>query len=139
MKIIYESKVDQKQYINILHCSPCFRGSERQDCIIVQTTNGILFSRLLLMFTISLTNHSYPVCLVQPFDAPLGPRRAKDRELGLNRVRARRNVTEFIFARTIIRGAPLVQDFERAGDFFVMDVADHTGDLFLRCLESFTV
>ena len=91
------------------------------------------------MFTVCLANSSYPVCLVQPFDVPIGPRRAKDRELGLYRVRAHRNVTELLFARTIIRGAPLVQDFEKEGDFFIMDVIDHTGDLFLRCLESFTV
>ena len=91
------------------------------------------------MFTVCLANGSYPVCLVQPFDAPIGPQRAKDRDLGLYRVCARRNVTELLFAQTIIHGTPLVQDFEKEGDFFIMDVIDHTGDLFLRCLESFTV
>jgi hypothetical protein len=138
MKIIYESKVDQKQYINILHCSPSFHGEERRDCVIVQVTPGAIFAQLLLIFTVSIANKTYPVCLVRPLDAPIGPPNAKDQELGLRRVRARRNV-EFIFARTLIRGAPLVQDFEKEGDFFVMDVVDHTGDLFLRCQEIFTL
>ncbi|KAF8266328.1 hypothetical protein EI94DRAFT_1585859, partial [Lactarius quietus] len=92
-----------------------------------------------LMFTVSIANTSYPICLVQPFDAPTGPQRAKDRDLGLRRVHARQNIMEFIFAQTIIRGAPLVPDFDKSGDYLVMDVIDHTGDLFLRCLETFTV
>ncbi|KAH9066101.1 hypothetical protein EDB83DRAFT_2506347 [Lactarius deliciosus] len=92
IKVVYESKVDQKQYIDLLYCSPMFHGV---------------------------------------------PRRIKDCELGLHRVRARLNKTEFIFARTIIRGAPLIGDFDKAGDFYVMDVVDHTGDLFLRCNEIF--
>ena len=41
----------------------------------------------------------------------------------------------FFFIRSIICGAPLIQDFDRVGDYFVMDVADHSGDLFLRCKE----
>ena len=105
----------------------------------MQTTNGLLFAQLLLMFTISLTNNSYPVCLVQPFDAPLGPEHVKDCELGLHHVCACQNVMEFVFAQTIIHGAPLVQDFEKAGDYFVMNVVDHTRYLFLCCLKSFTV
>jgi hypothetical protein len=32
-----------------------------------------------------------------------------------------------------------MKDFEREGDFYIMDVADHTGDLFLRCGEIFSV
>ena len=91
------------------------------------------------MFTVCLANGSYPVCLVQPFDVPIGPQRMKDRELGLYRVHAHRNVTELLFARTIIHGTPLVQDFEKEGDFFIMDIVDHTGDLFLHCLKLFTV
>lgn len=136
MKVVYESKVDQKQYINILHCSPLFFGEVRRDYIMVHATASF-FAQLLLVFTVSAVDVLYPVCLVQPLDAPLGPPNAKDRELGTHRVRTRQNVTEFIFARTLIRGAPLIQDFEKPGDFFVMDVADHTGDLFLRCQEKF--
>jgi hypothetical protein len=105
----------------------------------VRTALGHFFARLLLIFAISVANKSYSICLVQPLDAPIGSRRVKERELGLHHVRARPNITEFIFARTIIRGAPMIQDFNKLGDFYVMDVADHTGDLFLRCNEIFTV
>ncbi|KAH9061804.1 hypothetical protein EDB83DRAFT_2506592 [Lactarius deliciosus] len=137
IKVVYESKVDQKQYIDLLYCSPMFHGGERRDCVIVHAVAGPFFARLLLIFTVSIADDSYSVCLVQPLDAPVVPRRIKDRELGLHRVRARLNKTEFIFARTIIRGAPLIGDFDKAGDFYVMDVVDHTGDLFLRCNEIF--
>lgn len=44
---------------------------------------------------------------------------------------------EFFFVSSIVRGAPLVQDFTKPGDYFVMDVVDHSGDMFLRCNENF--
>ncbi|KAH9038489.1 hypothetical protein EDB85DRAFT_2287447 [Lactarius pseudohatsudake] len=135
IKVVYESRVDQKQYIDRLHCSPRFHGNERRDFIMVLTTHGHFFAQLLLVFTVSVTNDVYSVCLVRPLDAPISTQRIKDRELGLRRVRARRDVTEFIFARTIIRGAPLIRDFDKEGYYYVMDVVDHTGDLFLRCNE----
>ncbi|KAH9168214.1 hypothetical protein EDB89DRAFT_2115405 [Lactarius sanguifluus] len=137
IKVVYESKVDQKQYIDLLYCNPSFHGSERRNCVIVHAVPGPFFARLLLIFTVSIADDSYSVCLVQPLDAPVVPQRIKDHELGLHRVRARPNKTEFIFARTIIRGAPLIGDFDKAGDFYVMDVVDHTGDLFLWCDEIF--
>ncbi|KAH9032560.1 hypothetical protein EDB85DRAFT_2233424 [Lactarius pseudohatsudake] len=135
IKVVYESRVDQKQYIDRLHCSPRFHGNERRDFIMVLTTHGHFFAQLLLVFTVSVTNDIYSVCLVRPLDAPISTQRVKDRELGLRRVHARRDVTEFIFARTIIRGAPLIRDFDKEGYYYVMDVVDHTGDLFLRCNE----
>ena len=44
---------------------------------------------------------------------------------------------EFFFVSSIVRGAPLIQDFATTGDYFVMDVADHSGDMFIRCNEIF--
>ncbi|KAH8991412.1 hypothetical protein EDB86DRAFT_3183167 [Lactarius hatsudake] len=137
IKVVYESKVDQKQYIDLLYCSPGFHGDEQRDCVIVHAVPGPFFARLLLIFSVSVADKAYSICLVQPLDAPIRPQWIKDRELGLHRVRTRLNKTEFIFARTIIRGAPLIEDFDKAGDFYVMDVVDHTGDLFLRCNEIF--
>ncbi|KAI9445742.1 hypothetical protein BJY52DRAFT_1194069 [Lactarius psammicola] len=67
---------------------------------------------------------------------PTGQSRVSDRDLRLRRLRARQS-TEFFFAQSIVRGAPLIQDFAKLGDYFVMDVVDHTGDLFLRCDEIF--
>ncbi|KAH9017269.1 hypothetical protein EDB85DRAFT_2203032 [Lactarius pseudohatsudake] len=135
IKVVYESRVDQKQYIDRLHCNPRFHGNEWRDFIMVLTTHGHFFAQLLLVFTVSVTNVVYSVCLVRPLNAPISTQRIKDRELGLRCVRARRDVTEFIFARTIIRGAPLIRDFDKEGYYYVMDVVDHTGDLFLRCNE----
>ncbi|KAH9961701.1 hypothetical protein BGW80DRAFT_1181151, partial [Lactifluus volemus] len=137
IRVVYESKVDWKQYVDLLYCSPSFHNRERRDCVIVRTTNGYFFAQLLLIFTCSVANTTYPICLVQPLDAHIGTHTAKDRDLRLHRIRARPNITEFIFAQTIVRGAPIIQDFRRAGDYYVMDVADHTGDLFLRCKEIF--
>ncbi|KAH8984062.1 hypothetical protein EDB86DRAFT_3066194 [Lactarius hatsudake] len=137
IKVVYESKVNQKQYIDLLYCSPGFHGDERRDCVIVHAVPRPFFARLLLIFSVSVADKAYSICLVQPLDAPIRPQWIKDRELGLHRVRTRLNKTEFIFVQTIIRGAPLIEDFDKAGDFYVMDVVDHTGDLFLRCNEIF--
>jgi len=128
--------VDLHQYIDIIYSSPRFHDRERHDFAIVQTTNGCIFAQLLFLFSCSVADRIFTICLVRPLDAPIRTPPIKDRDLGLCRVRARAN-TEFIFARSILRGAPLVQDFNKAGDYLVMDVVDHTGDLFLRCHEIF--
>ncbi|KAH8991781.1 hypothetical protein EDB86DRAFT_3065116 [Lactarius hatsudake] len=91
IKVVYESRVDQKQYIDRLHCSPRFHGNERHDFIMVLTTHGHFFAQLRLVFTVSVTNNVYSVCLIQPLNAPISTQRVKDRELGLHRVRARKD------------------------------------------------
>ncbi|KAI0290730.1 hypothetical protein BC826DRAFT_1147261, partial [Russula brevipes] len=136
LRVIYESKVDLKQYIDLIYCSPSFHGQERHDVVIVQTTNGFIFARLLFIFTCSLADECFAICSVQPLDSPIHTPPVKDHDLRLRRVRAR-SKSEFIFARSIIRGAPLIQDFAKEGDYLVMDVVDHSGDLFLRCSEIF--
>jgi len=128
--------VDSNQYIDIIYCSPRFHDRERRDFVIVQTTSGCIFAQVLLIFSCSVADRIFTISLVQPLDAPIRTPPIKDRDLGLRRVRARPK-TKFIFARSILRGAPLIQDFDKAGDYFVMDVVDHTGDLFLRCNEIF--
>jgi hypothetical protein len=75
---------------------------------------------------------------VRPLDAPIRTLPSKDHDLGLRCIRTRL-ITEFIFAQSILRGAPLIQNFDKAGDYFVMDVVDHTGDLFLHCNEIFSL
>jgi hypothetical protein len=100
----------------------------------VQTTTGCIFAQLLLIFFCSISGTTFAICSIQPLDALIRAPPTKDRELGLCCVRAQ-NEPEFIFARSIVRGAPLIQDFDKQGDYFVMDVVDHTGDMFLRCEE----
>ncbi|KAF8268008.1 hypothetical protein EI94DRAFT_1579272, partial [Lactarius quietus] len=138
VKVVYKSKVDQKQYIDILYCSPCFHGAEQHDGIIIRTMHGHFFAQLLLILSVSVAHSTYTVCLIQPLDAPIGSQRPKDLELGLHCVRTHR-ATEFIFSRSIICGVPLIKDFDKEGDFYIMDVADHTGDLFLCCNDIFSV
>ena len=88
---------------------------------------------------------THSVCLVELLDAPLGPLPQciidNNCELGLSHVCAHQNLRlkEFIFAWSIIHGTPLIRDFDRVGYFYVMDVVDHTGDLFLHCNKTFRV
>jgi hypothetical protein len=87
-------------------------------------------------FSCSIADRIFAICYVQLLNARVPSLPAKDHDLGLRRVRAQAK-SDFIFAQSIIRGAPLIQDFEKNGDFFIMDVVDHTGDIFLRCKEIF--
>ncbi|KAI9433794.1 hypothetical protein BJY52DRAFT_1131964, partial [Lactarius psammicola] len=133
MKVCYESKVDWQQYLDYLYCSPGFHGRERHNFVILKTTTGFIFAQLVFIFTISVAECKYPLCMVCPLDIiPTGQSRVSDRDLRLHRLHARQS-TEFFFAQSIVHGAPLIQDFAKLGDYFVMDVVDHTGDLFLRC------
>ncbi|KAF8268768.1 hypothetical protein EI94DRAFT_1576741, partial [Lactarius quietus] len=118
--------------------SPEDNITEYRSVKVVYKSKGHFFARLLLIFSVSVAHSTYTVCLIQPLDTPIGSQRPKDLELGLHRVRTRR-ATEFIFSRSIIRGVPLIKDFDKEGDFYIMDVADHTGDLFLRCKDTFSV
>ncbi|KAI9455219.1 hypothetical protein BJY52DRAFT_1122078, partial [Lactarius psammicola] len=137
MKVCYESKVDWQQYLDYLYCSPGFHGRERHDFVILKTTTGFIFAQLVFIFTISVAECKYPLCMVRPLDIiPTGQSQVSDRNLRLRRLRARQS-TEFFFAQSIVHGAPLIQDFAKLGDYFVMDIVDHTGDLFLRCDEIF--
>jgi len=90
-----------------------------------------IFGRLIYVFTFVVDGETYPLVLIHPYDAPAGPRRRKDQELGLIRVRARpRASAEFISVHSIIRGAYLVQDSADKTNFFIVDSVDT--DMFLR-------
>ncbi|KAI9445866.1 hypothetical protein H4582DRAFT_2069128 [Lactarius indigo] len=134
MKVCYESKVNWEQYLDYLYCSPNFHGRKRYDFVILMTTEGFIFAELKFIFTVSVAEDKYPICLVCPLDASTGPLQAKEKDLRLRCLHARRS-TEFFFAQSIVRGAPLIQDFNKHGDYLVMDVVDHTGDLFICCNE----
>ncbi|KAH9175743.1 hypothetical protein EDB89DRAFT_1833379, partial [Lactarius sanguifluus] len=115
MKVWYESMVDWRQYLDYLYCSPNFHGQERHDFVILKTTDGFIFAELLFIFTTS----------------------SKDINLRLRRL-CPKSSTEFFFVQSIVRGAPLIPTFDNmSGDYLVMDVVDHNGDLFVRCNEIF--
>lgn len=136
MKVCYESQVDWHQYLDFLYCSPDFFKQERRDFVILRTADGFIFAKLAFVFTASVGDRQFPICLAQPLDASLGEPRAKDRKLGLHRLRAKPSM-EFFFAQSIVRGAPLIPAPDKHGDYILMDVVDHTGDLYIRCNEIF--
>jgi hypothetical protein len=93
--------------------------------------DGNVFAQLVFLFECVVGDTTYPLVLIQPFDAHIGPRQKKDGDLCLYRVRAKPRIAcEFISAYSIIRGALLVQDYDRSSDFFIIDVIDT--DMFLR-------
>ncbi|KAJ6475715.1 hypothetical protein C8R47DRAFT_1178958 [Mycena vitilis] len=131
LKVFYQSLDDWADEADFLRCNPNFHGRPRFDGALVLTPKGEIFVRLIYMFEVSLDGKTYPFALVQPFDAPVGRISAKDKALKLFRVRAkRRQESEFIPVRSIIRGAVLVPDPQHAGDCLVMDNVG--GDMFLR-------
>jgi hypothetical protein len=83
------------------------------------------------MFKYMAGGKSLDLALVLPMDAPIGMHRTVDRDLRFTRLRARPSASsEFITLHAVIRGALLVPDFERDGDFFLVDLVDP--DMFLR-------
>ncbi|KAJ7145390.1 hypothetical protein C8R43DRAFT_890476 [Mycena crocata] len=129
-KVFYRSMDNWVDEADFLRCNPSFHGSPRFDGALVKTEAGHIFVKLLYMFEISLgKKNTYPFALVEPLDAPLGRLPAKDKALKLFRVRAKQ-APEFISVYSIVRGAVLAPDFDRDGDYFVMDTQG--ADMFLR-------
>lgn len=75
---------------------------------------------------------------MEAFDAPLTGRQLKkhlrklDKDLSFYRVRSRKHF-ELIPLQSLIRGALLIPDWNKAGDYFVHDTVD--ADIFLRIQE----
>lgn len=132
--MFYESKATWDVCVDFLRCNPKFFGHPRYDCVLIRTVDKFIFARLVLIFAIKIGGSYHPIALVRPFDAYLGPRRRKDKELGLYRV-GMKTSSEFVPLRSIVRGALLVPDFDEqcAGEFIVVDVID--SDMFLRVRE----
>jgi hypothetical protein len=133
--VFYRSLDDWSNQADFLRCHPCFHKHPRFDGALVLTGTGNIFVRLLYVFEVPLDGKTYPFALVQPLDVPVGRISAKDKALKLFRARARRN-SEFIPLRSVIRGAVLVPDSKREGDYLVMDVADW--DMFLRLKDMYS-
>lgn len=121
---------------DFLRCNPLFFNNPWYDFVIIDTEKKNIFARLIFVFAIWIDDNPQILALIQPFDAYLGPTRRKDEELGLWRVGMRpRSSSEFIFIKSIIRGAVLVEDLESEKDneYLVMDLIDQ--DMFLCCKE----
>ncbi|KAI5982872.1 hypothetical protein EDD15DRAFT_2202469 [Pisolithus albus] len=131
IKVNFESVVDWCQYTDHLWCNPSFHGCSRYDCVLLKTQQQDIFGRLIFMFQCAVGEESFPLALVQPYDAPTRPRLAKDVHLNLWRVREQPLESAEIFSvHSIIRGALLYPDHTRIGDYLVIDTLDT--DIFLR-------
>ncbi|KIM78817.1 hypothetical protein PILCRDRAFT_10761 [Piloderma croceum F 1598] len=134
LSVDYESTEDWRMTTDLLRCNPCFYKRPRYDCVLIQTISGPIFACLLFLLTCQVNSTTYPVALIQPFDAYAGPWRNKDWELGLHHVRAKaRSQAEFISVRSVIRGAYVVPTHEHPEDYFVSDLID--SDWFLRLMQ----
>ena len=97
-----------------------------------------MFGQLLFVFTCSVGGVNWPIALVEAFDAPLTGRQLKkhlhklDKDLSFYRVHLRKHF-ELILLQSIIRGALLIPDWTKPGDYFVHDTVD--ADMFLRIQE----
>ncbi|KAJ7111639.1 hypothetical protein C8R43DRAFT_1091525 [Mycena crocata] len=131
VKVHYESMSTWSSTQDYLRCNPKFHGQPRYDCVIVETADKPIFAQLLYLFSCTVENKSHPFALILPMDVPIGQRRRKDKLLRFRRVKAQaRKNTEFISLHSVIRGAVLVPDCEKSGEFIVFDVLD--GDMSLR-------
>ncbi|KAJ7263191.1 hypothetical protein B0H12DRAFT_1209494 [Mycena haematopus] len=106
----------------------------RCNAALVKTATGTIFVRLAFIFACTIEDKTYPFALVQALDVGTGRQSAKDKALSFYRIRERpRKECEFISVHSIIRGALLAPDFDKKGDFLVIDVVD--GDMLLRLKE----
>ncbi|KAK1215699.1 hypothetical protein PQX77_021704 [Marasmius sp. AFHP31] len=115
IKSFYQSLVGWEVQCDFIRAHPDFFRNKRYDACEVQSED-------------------YEFALIQPYDAPTGSKQVVERDMGLYRVRARpRKDSQFVPARTIIRGAVLVEKYGQnfgTEDYFVMDDIDE--DMFLR-------
>ena len=105
--------VDWRQATDHLRCSPQFHGHVRRDFVIIQTNdNRPLFAQLLFLFKCRAVNTEYSLALILPFDQhiPIRERPKIEERYRLGRARPRKSA-EFIFTKSIIRGALLVNSF----------------------------
>lgn len=136
IKATYESRINWRSTIDSLRCSPNFHDAIRRDHVLVNTTQGVIFAQLVLVFTLKILKVIYAIALIHPFarEKSKGARLQKDKDLGFLRLRKLKDTkTEFIFIRSIIRGAVLVPDEDVVGNYLVFHDLD--GDMAVRVRE----
>ena len=105
-----------------------FYGQPRHDHVILETDNGDIFVKLLLMFSIPLEGVHYPMIMAKPLDGKVRPQE-RDQDFGFYRVCPGEQATELFSARDIIQGALVTVDIGTPGEFFVVDTDP---DMFFR-------
>ncbi|KAG2348732.1 hypothetical protein BDR05DRAFT_972997 [Suillus weaverae] len=100
-----------------LQCTPMFHGSPRYDCVILQTNTGIIFGKLMLIFTCTVGDVQYPVTL--------------DKDFQFWRIKRKpRASAEFFSVHSIVWCCMIVEDVSRPDEFLIVDTIDT--DMFLR-------
>ncbi|KAG1884708.1 hypothetical protein F4604DRAFT_1676803 [Suillus subluteus] len=130
LKVNFESMVDFRTSTDYIRCSPMFHNAPRYDSLMIKTQDGTMFARLIFIFTCIVGDTNHRIALVQACDVAVQNRPLKDRHLGFWWVRVQpRHKSEFIFVDSIVRGALLIEDGSRPGDFLLVDSIDT--DMFL--------
>ncbi|KAG1862822.1 hypothetical protein DFJ58DRAFT_715227 [Suillus subalutaceus] len=88
-KVNYKSMVDWRQHTDYLQCSPKFYSRPCFNCVFIQTTDKVIFGRLLFLFECVVGDITLSLALVHPFDAPTGVQLQNDKHLNFYRIRAR--------------------------------------------------
>jgi hypothetical protein len=134
LKVSFESEVDWCQTEDYLHCDPTFHGQPRYDCVLVDANPKPFFAQLLYTFACNIENVTYGFALISPFNYYSSPCCEKDRDFQFLRLQASpANYSIFIALHSIIRGALIMPDSEKSGDFLVIKEVD--SDMFLRIQE----
>ncbi|KIO08105.1 hypothetical protein M404DRAFT_23381 [Pisolithus tinctorius Marx 270] len=82
VKVNFESTIDWCQYTDYLCCHPNFHGCPCYDCVLVKTQEKDIFGRLILLFNCVIGEETFPLALLQPYDAWLiGQQLQKDNHL----------------------------------------------------------
>ena len=115
-----------------LRCTPSFSGQARYDHVLFNDNEGkIGFAQLVLTFLFEQEGQMIPIALIQQLDVPTAHRSKKDCHLGLHRLRERpRSQCDFIYLRSVVRGALITRDQDHDRDWFLVDAVDQ--DMFLR-------
>ncbi|PBK68548.1 hypothetical protein ARMSODRAFT_887703, partial [Armillaria solidipes] len=139
LKSYYPSLADWRLAIDFLRCSPSFNHQPCYDSVLVDTVDGPLFVRLVMVFECTVREKTFPLMLVRPFDQPTeGHSAQKDQDLGFYRVRTHMKKSEprLVSIYSVLRGALLIEDSdfnpedEDVKEYLVVDVVD--ADMFLR-------
>ncbi|KAF8164144.1 hypothetical protein K438DRAFT_2067539 [Mycena galopus ATCC 62051] len=125
LKVHYESLGTWTSATDYLRCNAQFNGQPRYDCVMVKTQEKPFFARLLYVFSCTVEKQPHHFALILPMDAPTGRTSRIDKALRLLRVKSKpKKDSEFISVHSIIRGAVLVPDSDKPGEFVVFDVLD---------------
>ncbi|KAJ6630016.1 hypothetical protein B0H10DRAFT_1775286, partial [Mycena sp. CBHHK59/15] len=112
IKVHYESLSNWTSTADYLRFNPKFHGHPRCDCVLVKTTQKPFFAQLIyLLFPARISCWGFIRFTQKP-----------------------RKNSEFISVHYIIRGALLVQDFDKTGEFIVVDIVDPDMSLRLESL-----